>query len=1004
MKKGKLGICVLSAVALLGTVSVLTSCNDDGNKGSTTYTRNVGKPDTSLEMDSDYVVEYSSPKYFAGYLVRTGGESPDYISQKSESTVEGGSSAHLYAYSVPEGYSLGVSVTDGEGNPSSQISVSKDGTVSFPKVSEAKDYYIYLFATSDDDGVKTKMHVTVVPEGTIAKSAYYNYSSLAGTEREKMTGTSEKYLYNNGNAPIRSLINSGYQLYSSRLHSFLLDNENYIPGYGYGLLSYGTIDSPMDEEHTDAYKWFLHDQMSDASDLGNFNYLNSSEAAVSDLYSYVSASYWSSNVNAAGDSYGYEANLSRFDSPEAVNPDANGASDTWKIYVRVGGDSDGANGVTKGLSYRTSTKDATLSKYDKRAIKLEDYLTPFKLMATQSVGWYRGAEQAAESTKNRQIKGYAEYYAASKDYTQLDSDEEFMKKVGVKLDHSDNSITITFNDKITPDYAEYQVDGLWGNPICEDFVKDLGDGDVISGAKVYGTNKGSLTPLDTMLCVGPYYTMTYEAKKTIAFARNEDWPEVLCKDNAGRSMYNIKGVHLNVNSALGTNANEYIEKFEAGLTDYSNIPTDYWDKYASSPLRKKVSGSSFLNPLYINTYDKATYDEWFDADYVATVRTDGYEVKPALSNNNFYKGLMTGMDRNALAEYAHAETTTTITLPVTKASPKTALYNTSESHKKAVNDVFGTELDDLTNWKSVGANYFEQAIQEELDAGHYEIGTEDNPTVISFDITTVDRASTNYYFSTYTESWKESFDLAVQTHTNSNGKNDWVGANGKSLITLSVDKRDVPYDDNLANSIIYDGVQVGATDGQNVYQITGNALDVFNGLDIYKSDNSSGFSLNFGSDTSKVSADIKYSNKYWSYDALWAAGNGGALLNENSEIVEPISFDKSEASFEANAANKSYTVKLPLTVQEKYVSNISVQVDAIDAEGNEAYVEEPTAKYENGVLTMTFSGDAVIDGALLGDDYANFHYLDFEIHYGFVYEGTSEEKTVSGYWLHAKEF
>ena len=106
-----------------------------------------------------------------------------------------------------------------------------------------------------------------------------------------MTGVAEQFLYSNGVAAINTTANGGYSLYSSRLKSPLLDAENYIPGYGYGILSYGSIDAAMDAEQTEAYKWFYHDQFDATGDEGNFNYLNSNSATVNELYGYISSSY-----------------------------------------------------------------------------------------------------------------------------------------------------------------------------------------------------------------------------------------------------------------------------------------------------------------------------------------------------------------------------------------------------------------------------------------------------------------------------------------------------------------------------------------------------------------------------------------------------------------------------------------------------------------------------------------------------------------------------------------
>ena len=62
--------------------------------------------------------------------------------------------------------------------------------------------------------------------------------------------------------------------------------------------------------------------------------------------------------------------------------------------------------------------------------------------------------------------------------------------------------------------------------------------------------------------------------------------------------------------------------------------------------------------------------------------------------------------------------------------------------------------------------------------------------------------------------------------------------------------------------------------------ISGNTLDPLNFLEVLKSDNSSGFTLNWGLDTNATDLDhlIEYDEKLWSFDALWTAADHGAYV------------------------------------------------------------------------------------------------------------------------------
>ena len=66
--------------------------------------------------------------------------------------------------------------------------------------------------------------------------------------------------------------------------------------------------------------------------------------------------------------------------------------------------------------------------------------------------------------------------------------------------------------------------------------------------------------------------------------------------------------------------------------------------------------------------------------------------------------------------------------------------------------------------------------------------------------------------------------------------------------------------------------------------ISGNSLDPLNFLEVLKSDNSSGFTLNWGPETSVVSENLIYEDQPWSFDSLWAAGDSFVIANEGVAV------------------------------------------------------------------------------------------------------------------------
>ena len=70
--------------------------------------------------------------------------------------------------------------------------------------------------------------------------------------------------------------------------------------------------------------------------------------------------------------------------------------------------------------------------------------------------------------------------------------------------------------------------------------------------------------------------------------------------------------------------------------------------------------------------------------------------------------------------------------------------------------------------------------------------------------------------------------------------------------------------------------------------ISGNTYDPLNFLEVLKSDNSSGFTLNWGTDTNEVTDKLIYDNKFWSFDALWTAADQGAYVQDGANA--PLDF------------------------------------------------------------------------------------------------------------------
>ncbi len=936
-----------------------------------------------LNLPSNLVKTNTSTKYFGVYVVNNASEQGvDLLSNGGDALMVSAQKAKLYVYDVPSNYKLGVAVTDDLGKATTELAVSSDGTITAPTVTSKKSYVVTVFAEAPDKTltnakgekvakvIKSKVNISVIPSDQLASNTVEQYSTtLDVRERSKITAELEKFALKNGLTGVSLSDDGGYALYNDRVSAPLLDSDSYLAGYGFGTYDYGKLTKPLAGETTEAFKMYYHSQIDPSSDKGTINYLDSDQAAVNDMYSYMSASYFKTQLNENYDAYEYVGNLARVDQPIPLNMDSStGLATKWRIPVWVGGTTDNAEkGVKANLGFRTSS--TKYSKYDKKLITLDDYLTPFKLLATQSIGWYRGTEQAGEDTANRQIKGFAEFYNSSKNATTLPTNEDFSSKVGVSLDYDTNSVIIEFNAGFTQEFAIYQIDSLWSNPMNEAFITELGGGDVIKGADLYGTTPAGLTPADTSLSVGPYYCENYLTGQFITFKKNEDW--FITKDSYNRPLFQIAGYHIKPNSALASDSRAAVTAWENNLVESCSIIDDVWEKYLNDPRKKAVLGQR-QQKFTFNRMDKLLWEQFFgEGGTWSTAFNKGqsgnWEVKPISSNDMFFYALNLGVDRLGFADKFHRNPSIDYQNPVAKVNPVTGeLYNNSPEHKAAMEYVYGDSFNDLSQTTDLAVSYMRVAIEEELAAGHYELGTESKPTVVSLGLGSIDDTYYRDRVAVIEQNWADEFNTAVLTYKNADGTNPLVGDNKKPLIKFELSETYVNNDTSV-QELVQGGLWTGKFDIQYAYLIDGNAYDTINNMNILMSDKMGGFELNFAVDTTLPSGDIYYDGKYWSFNSLWSACNGGTVIGDGGiEINDVLAIEQTDGTMASDG--NSATVKFKASqLVEGLTGTLSTEVKPYFLASNLAEYKECTSFTVTGdTITIEIPSSVFIDGSIAG--------------------------------------
>ncbi|MGN0506093.1 MAG: ABC transporter substrate-binding protein [Lachnospiraceae bacterium] len=732
-------------------------------------------------------------------------------------------------------------------------------------------------------------------------------------ERTKMLGLLETYAIKVGTTGISLFENGSYVMYNPRV---TLGTENYIVGYGFGTLAEGSITADLDYETNAAWKRYYH--TFEASDPGTLNYLNDQGSQVSDFYSYIAASYFTNFMNETKDGYDWVPELA-MEKPVAVNAGEDGTATKWRFQVRTG---------AEGLKYTTGSSIPSRAAFNNRPVALEDYITPFKLLLTQSNQLYRGSELANSTTGA--IVGAKEYYNG----TAEGYNEELWNKVGVKVyeENGKSYFEVEFTQPLTRFYAMYYISSSLYQPVPQEFL------DLVTVQNYLGFNNDATeTPVDNSLALGAYYLEAYNSDQQVVYKKN---PNYVYAD----TKYSIPGVHIKIFTAAAEDTTAGINEFLAGHFDASGIPQTMLDEYRNDPRTRTTTGSSVFK-LNVNATDAETWEYLFGEEGVVTQtpKADYWEVEPALGNAHFVKALKYSIDRLTFANARGSIPSVDYLSSNYMSDPENGIaYSSTEAHKSAVasllegTDGYGYSLE-------LARDYFRMALAELEADGAYTPGTKENPTEIHIEIA--------WMYPTHEENYhneiKNFFETAFNDDSVSGG-----------AYKLSVDF----WVGNAWSDVYYNKMMPGQFD-IGFGSITGNSLNPLDFVSVLSSDQeiSGSFTLNWGVDTNNPDAyPIVYKGERYSYDAFVLAANTQAIVSEGK--------NKQAATFSyeniTKNADGTYTGALEITAALPAQTTVEV-TDVVccnyeryrngDGAYDEASVEFTTEDKGNGVTRVTFT-------------------------------------------------
>jgi len=814
---------------------------------------------------------------------------------------------------------------------------------------------------------KSKRIYLSVNQEIVNQNAGVNYSADTKA-REEILGKLEEYAMESSLTGITLFQEGAYVRYNDRVR---LAASKYITGYGLGVLSEGWLTGPL--EAVTENKDYLHSASS--SDPMTINAWDATGSQVSDLNSYIASSYWSTKMK-DGDSYEWYPLLAKdkvngkdfnrpipleYDGGEDVwneveltesEQDKSRMFKRWRVYVKTG-----------EIAYRTASTLTGFKDYNNRAVSIEDYEFVFQMLLTEGSKISRGTELALDTSYG--IKGGQSFYRRTKNKTDAEA-----TSIWKSMQDSGELGIVTGNDAINGDYIDIEllspVNAFYGmyylasnlyTPIPKSFMQLVGGGSYQTGAKLYGTFGSGRTAIDNSLCLGAFYLKTWDMDQQQVFARNDSWYEC-AGDPSTRTRYKIPGLVIHVVDS-SNDADAAWKEFNIGKLDSAALPQSYLKK--SQPLStdiQSVGDATFK--LNVNACTQAEWNDLFGTSGKVAPSTDNaYLVKPWMSNTNFLKGLYWSMNREAFAKARGVLPSINYFADAYMSDGEKGIsYNSTEAHQNAIKNFHNVTggKDDYGFDLTIARSYFAKAINELGIAK----GTKADPTIIKFKITWMNKTDPREYGDEIVNYFEAAF-------------NDDSVAGGTIKLVVeqeSVEQWDQVYTDHL---------MVGKFD-LGFGAISGNTLNPLNFMEVLKSDNSSGFTLNWGTDTGVVDEvnPIIYDGKAWSYDALWAAADHGAVVDDGKD-VDPV--DHFYMTVQTGAANELYlggtgaTLELPFGFVD-VTKGVELELSEIVlylASSVPVTLDATKAQYKDGKITITISAE---DGAAWNNELVVNNKLD----------------------------
>jgi|GEM_PF-4791340 len=506
-----------------------------------------------------------------------------------------------------------------------------------------------------------------------------------------------------------------------------------------------------------------------------------------------------------------------------INPNEIGWSDVFRLRL------------PSGVKYHASLEIDSV--FDGREVQGEDYLTFFEC-ALAGNSPYRVCDL------NFMLYGAEKYALASREGPNPDA---FARDIGLSLVEENEKQYLEFHLTRNLSKLEFLIalrdEGFF--PIPEEYLTVLGNGDIGKGFQEFGSadSSGNLR----CLLSSPYIPVLMQGKQKVVLRRNPYFP---------KQHYRPDGVVLS-----------FIENLEAALQDFLEgklhecpLPSEKISVYRDDP-RLILPVSIPAPTLNVNSCTSQEWERLFGekGSVAQTPKEHYWNVKPIMSNNAFLDGFSFAIDR---VRFANALNGVPVFEPYAPAFvypyPNEGSYGLRSAHKAAIapfvegTDGYGYSLEKA---KSL----FLKASQELIQSGSYRKGE-----TIQIEVAWMYENQIERMHQPLAKMIEEAFNTP------------------ENPLRIEV----VPWVARAWSDVYLEKAFVGQFDF--CYgKISGATWKSANPFYLARSDNPTGFTLNWGQDTDSVENYVEFDGKHWSFNALSqafvevATVKGGLLTSES---------------------------------------------------------------------------------------------------------------------------